>query len=138
VDGSPLRVLIVDDDDALCSVLAYKLRKSGFEPLSMNDGLAAIEFLRTSSVDVLLLDVMMHKIDGYQVLRALSSGELNRPRASIVISARSAEEDILKAFQLGAVDYVTKPFSMNVLIARVRIALGLEQVDRAERELVGA
>jgi two-component system phosphate regulon response regulator PhoB len=135
VDITGQRVVIVDDDEALSSVLAYKLRKTGFDVNTISDGMSGIEYLRTNTPDILLLDVMMHKVDGFQVLRSLQQSERRMPPV-IVMSARSGEEDVLKAFQLGAIDYVTKPFSLNVLVARMRIALGMKQVGAETADAV--
>jgi DNA-binding response OmpR family regulator len=126
VDVHGQRVVIIDDDEALSSVLAYKLRKTGFEVHTISDGMSGIEYLRVNTPNIVLLDVMMHKVDGFQVLRSFAQGDRRMPPV-IVMSARSGEEDVLKAFQLGAIDYVTKPFSLNVLVARMRIAMGVKQ-----------
>jgi DNA-binding response OmpR family regulator len=133
MDGQQLHALIVDDDDALCSVLSYRLKKDGYQVDCLPDGLEALDYLRDRRVDALLLDIMMTKVDGFQVLRAIGAGDVQRPLATVIMSARSAEEDMLKAFQLGAIDYVVKPFSINVLAARLRIALGLPAAARENR-----
>lgn len=116
-------VLVIDDDETLCGLLDYKLKKEGYQVTLGLDGHEALELLNGPPVDVMVLDIMMPKMDGYRLLRQLHENGHAKPGATIVLSARGEEEDILKAFELGAVDYVTKPFSINVLIARIGIAL---------------
>jgi DNA-binding response OmpR family regulator len=116
-------VLVIDDDETLCGLLEYKLKKEGYEVSLGLDGLEAMDLLKSRPVDVLVLDIMMPKMDGYHLLRELRENSGITPKATIVLSARGEEEDMLRAFELGAVDYVTKPFSINVLIARIGIAL---------------
>ncbi len=116
-------MLVVDDDTTLTNLLEYKFKQLGYEVDIQEDGAQALDTLRNTTYDVLLLDIMMPRIDGFQLLREIANGSLQRPDIIIVLSARGEERDILLAFELGAVDYVTKPFSLNVLAARIRIAL---------------
>jgi DNA-binding response OmpR family regulator len=125
-------ILIVDDDNTLINLLEYKFGHLGYEVTVQQDGALAQDALRSRVFDVLLLDIMMPRIDGFQVLREIAEGKLKRPRATLVLSARGEEKDILLAFNLGAVDYVTKPFSLNVLTARVEIALRHKSVATPE------
>jgi DNA-binding response OmpR family regulator len=111
------------DDPMLVGLIEYKLQKHGYTVYKAEDGQDALELLGAERFDVLLLDVMIPKLDGYFVLQDLMHNAQNRPKVTIVLSARSAEEDILRAFELGAVDYLTKPFSLNVLVERINIAL---------------
>lgn len=117
------RVLVVDDDSALCGLIEYKLKQKGYEVVLAGDGQQALEQMNSHKYDILVLDIMMPKIDGFYLLREIQKSKTKAPRATIVLSARREEEDILKAFELGAVDYVAKPFSLNVLIARIDLAL---------------
>ena len=116
-------VLLVDDDKILSNLLEYKLKQTGYTVEIMDDGAAAVEALKVRQYDVLLLDIMMPRLDGFQLMRSFDKDKMQRPAVTIVVSARSEESDILLAFKLGAVDYVTKPFSINVLMARIEIAL---------------
>ena len=118
-----LSALIVMDDPLLAGLVEYKLQKHGFTVYKADDGQDALELLSAERFDVLLLDVMIPKLDGYFVMQELKKPALNSPRVIIVLSARSGEDDILRAFELGAVDYITKPFSLNVLVERINIAL---------------
>ena len=120
-------LLIVDDDKTLTTLLEYKFKQLGFDVTIKADGAEAIEVLKAKAVDVLVLDIMMPRIDGFQVLREISSGAMQAPKATLILSARGDERDVLLAFELGALDYVTKPFSVNVLAARIKIALNSKQ-----------
>ena len=123
MDREKPKVLIVDDDEALCSLLNYKFSRRGFDIVRAYDGFKALEYLGKIRFDLMILDIMMPKMDGFQLLRRINAGEGNRPGAVILLSARGDEDVMLDAFGLGAVDYVTKPFSMDVLMARVDVAL---------------
>ena len=117
------RVLVVDDDKTLCGLIEYKLKKKGYDVTIGLDGLEAQALLDSERFDALVLDIMMPKMDGFHVLRKLHEAGAGAPAVTIVLSARNEEVDILRAFELGAVDYVTKPFSIDVLVARVGVAL---------------
>lgn len=120
--GSEPSVLVAVDEDVLYGLIEYKLRKSGFSVARAADGRSALEQLRAQRFDILLLDIMLQKLDGFTVLRELRNAGAAMPEATIVLSARGDEQDVLTAFQLGALDYVTKPFSLGILIERIRIA----------------
>ncbi|MCH7471626.1 response regulator transcription factor [bacterium] len=128
------RVLVVDDDEALRSLLTYKLEKHGFSVDTLEDGRQVVDHLRDVPTDVLLLDLMMPRVDGFQVLRLLREDSKARPKATIIVSARGREEDILHAFNFGVADYVTKPFSLNVLMARIDVALQSKAAPEIEAE----
>lgn len=117
-DGSP-RVLVVDDEEGLRSLLTYRLNQEGFTVETAVDGEEALESLTTGEgFDVVVLDLAMPRMDGFELMRRLQNrGE--RP-VVIVLSGRHSEEEQLRSYQLGAVDYVTKPFSPAVLATKVR------------------
>lgn len=119
--GEP-RVLVAVDEDVLFGLIEYKLRKSGFAVARAADGRSALDQLRSERFDILLLDIMLQKLDGFTVLRELRNAGIALPQATIILSARADEQDVLAAFQLGALDYVTKPFSLGILVERIRIA----------------
>lgn len=121
--GEMSRVLVVDDDKTLCGLIEYKLKKKGYDVRIGLDGLEARALLESERFDALILDIMMPKMDGFHLLRVLQNSAETAPTVTVVLSARNEEEDILRAFELGAVDYVTKPFSIDVLVARVGVAL---------------
>lgn len=117
------RVLVVDDDKTLCGLIEYKLKKKGYDVSIALDGHEAKSALESERFDALVLDIMMPKMDGFHLLRMLQGSKEMAPKATLVLSARNEEDDILRAFELGAVDYVTKPFSIDVLVARIGVAL---------------
>lgn len=118
------KILVVLDDDSLFAILSYKLERQGFRVSRAVDGLEAVNSMKQEHYDLLLIDILIQKLDGFQVMREIQQKEdIKTPEAMIVISAREDEDDMLNAFRLGCVDYVTIPFSINVLIARLYNAL---------------
>lgn len=115
------RVLIVEDDPSIGLGLRINLEAEGFEVLSAEDGEGGLEAARSERPDLVILDVMLPKMNGFQVLQAIRRDGLMMP--IIMLSARSAEMDKVTGLELGAEDYVAKPFSLAELLARVRAAL---------------
>jgi two-component system response regulator RegX3 len=113
------RVLIVEDEPSFVEALEVSLGAEGFEVLAAADGRQAIETFRSGRPDVVLLDLMLPGLPGLDVLRAVRR-DSNVP--VIVVSAKDAEADIVAALELGADDYVTKPYSVRELVARIRAA----------------
>ena len=115
------RILLVEDEDTLVTGLVYALEREGYTVEVERDGAAALARLRTSAPDLVLLDVMLPKKSGLDVLAALRREGRKVP--VILLTAKGEEGDKLKGFDLGADDYVTKPFSLAELLARVRVRL---------------
>jgi DNA-binding response OmpR family regulator len=111
------RVLIVDDEPDILLLLRVALEAKGHETALAADGDSAVRRISKESFDIMLLDLMMPVMDGWGVLDALR-GLANRPRV-IVVSARTTRPDIVRAVDLGADDYVVKPFSLPEVVARV-------------------
>jgi PleD family two-component response regulator len=111
-------VLIADDDPDLTRIVDAQMRAAGYTPSLVFDGEQALAALDKSRPDVLVLDLMMPKRNGFEVLAKLNQREGPRPSV-IVLSARGREDDVTRAFDLGANDYMTKPFSPQELLARV-------------------
>ncbi len=114
------KVLVVDDERALARALAINLRAAGWEVVTAADGRSALDAAATTHPDVVLLDLGLPDIDGMEVLAGLR-GWTSVP--IVVLSARQHGEDKVEALDLGADDYVTKPFAMNELMARLRAAV---------------
>jgi DNA-binding response OmpR family regulator len=112
-----MKVLIADDDLDILDITAFALRREGFQVSIAADGRQAVQLWKTSAPDVVLLDVRMPKMNGYEVLRAMRD-ESDTP--VIFVTARKEDEDIVAGLERGADDYVTKPFSTRQLIARIR------------------
>ncbi len=123
------RILLVEDDPTLRETVAYNLRGQGYEVLLAADGHRALETARREQPDLLLLDVMLPGIDGFEVCRVLRR-ESNVP--ILMLTARSDEVDRVVGLEVGADDYLTKPFSMRELLARVRALLRRVELSREE------
>ncbi len=121
------RVLLADDERDITEPVAYALTREGFEVECRADGESALEAARHESFDVVILDVMMPKLSGLDVCRALRA-ESDVP--IIMLTARDAEVDRVLGLELGADDYVTKPFSTAELVSRVRALLRRRELDR--------
>jgi two-component system phosphate regulon response regulator PhoB len=126
-----LYLLVVEDDDDIATLLAYHLGKLGYTVTRASDGEEAIRALEGGNFDLVLLDIMLPKIDGLEVLKTMRYRmELSTP--VIVESARGEESDIVTALEIGADDYITKPFSPNVLVAKVKSLLRRMQNNAKE------
>ncbi len=123
------KVLVVEDDRNLLEVLRYNLAKEGFEVLTASDGAQGLETARSNSPDLIILDVMLPKLDGYEVCRILRK-ETNVP--ILMLTARIEETDRVVGLEVGADDYLTKPFSMRELMARIRAMLRRVDMMRSE------
>lgn len=112
------RVLIVEDEKNIVDIIRFNLSREGYDVLEAYDGEAGLAMARAEKPDLILLDVMMPKMMGFDVCRALRGEGDNVP--IIILTAREEEEDKILGLEIGADDYITKPFSMRELIARVR------------------
>ena len=121
-------ILLVDDDPGVLDVVAFMLRREGFNVDEERDGNDALERARTTAYDIVILDVMLPGISGTDVCRALRA-ESDVP--IVMLTARDAEIDRVLGLELGADDYVTKPFSTAELLSRVRAILRRRELDRA-------
>ncbi|MBR3860381.1 MAG: response regulator transcription factor [Oscillospiraceae bacterium] len=117
----PGTVLIVDDERAIVEILDFNLRKAGYDTLKAYDGAEGLRLAREGNPDAILLDVMLPKLDGFSVCRALREEGDNVP--IIMLTAREEERDKVFGLETGADDYITKPFSMRELLARVKTNL---------------
>lgn len=129
VDDLPkaaLRILIVDDISTNIQVLGSILRREGYSLSFATSGSQALSMVLSDSFDLILLDVMMPEMDGYEVCTRLKQREETRGIPVIFLTARTSPEDIARGFHTGAVDYITKPFNSEELVARVRTHLALK------------
>lgn len=122
------RVLIVDDDPNLVEGLRWYLEAEGFEVTTATDGEAAIETFRSERPDLLILDIMMPKVDGIRVCEVVSS---ESDALIVMLSARDSDIDKVRALKLGADDYVTKPFNISELVARIQALVRRRNRGRA-------
>ena len=112
------RVLIVEDEKNIVDILSFNLSKEGYETLEAYDGQAGLQLALEQDPDLILLDLMLPKMDGFDVCRNLRQAGRNTP--VIMLTAREEETDKVLGLELGADDYITKPFSMRELLARVK------------------
>ncbi|MBC7258965.1 MAG: response regulator transcription factor [Chloroflexi bacterium] len=113
-------VLVVEDEPTLLETLAYNLTRQGYHVITASDGMMAVEQARRERPDVIVLDIMLPKMDGFEVCRTLRK-EMNVP--ILMLTARDDEIDKVVGLEVGADDYLTKPFSMRELLARVKALL---------------
>jgi two-component system response regulator RegX3 len=130
------RVLVVEDEESYSDALAYVLRKEGFEVAVANDGLLALEEFGRAGADIVLLDLMLPGLSGTEVCRRIRQSS-NVP--VIMVSAKDDEVDKVVGLEIGADDYVTKPYSPRELVARIRAVLrrGTEVPEPAAAALEG-
>ena len=114
------RVLVIEDERALTDVLSYNLKREGYEPIVAHDGQEGLRKAQTLLPDLIILDLMLPILDGLQVCRELRAGERTREVPILMLTAKAEETDQVVGFSLGADDYVTKPFSVKVLMQRLR------------------
>jgi DNA-binding response OmpR family regulator len=117
-------VLIADDDPDILMLVRFRLERAGYEVVSAPDGQAALDLALAREPDLAVLDVMMPRLDGYEVTRELRRHEATRGMPVILLTARVQEADVQRGIEAGADDYVPKPFSPQELGARVQAALG--------------
>lgn len=122
-NGQPL-VLVADDDEDIRSLVTFRLERAGYEVVAAPDGESALHLALERRPDLAVLDVMMPKLDGYELTRRLREYEETRRMPVILLTARAQEADVARGFEAGADDYLRKPFSPQELRARVQAILG--------------
>jgi DNA-binding response OmpR family regulator len=127
----PDNILIVEDEPALRDTLIYNLKKDGFTVEAVGDGRSALESARRLQPDLIVLDIMLPELDGFEVARILRK-EMSTP--ILMLTARDDEIDRVVGLEVGADDYLTKPFSMRELMARVKAQLRRTRLLREELE----
>ncbi len=121
------RVLIVEDERAIVEILKFNLQREGYETLEALDGETGLELGRQEDPDLILLDVMLPKMNGFDVCATLRKGGCSVP--IIMLTAREEENDKVFGLEAGADDYITKPFSMRELLARVKANIRRRSMD---------
>jgi two-component system phosphate regulon response regulator PhoB len=114
------RILIIEDERALTEVLTYNLQRAGYEPIVAHDGQEGLRKAQTLLPEMVLLDLMLPVLNGLEVCRELRAGERTRTIPILMLTAKAEETDQIVGFSLGADDYVTKPFSVKVLLERIK------------------
>ncbi|HZI50409.1 MAG TPA: response regulator transcription factor [Terriglobia bacterium] len=131
------RVLIVDDDPDIVRLVRYNLSHSGFEVQTAATGREALELVQKQPPDLVVLDVMLPDVDGLEVCRTLRQQSSSRRIPILMLTARGEEIDRVVGFELGADDYVSKPFSPRELVLRVKSILRRSGMDRTDTVHVG-
>jgi two-component system sensor histidine kinase/response regulator len=132
--GTAARILVVDDQPANLRVVGMLLSRQGYQVVTADSGPKALEICETDPPDLVLLDMMMPGMDGFQVLEEMRAGAAPPSVPVVFVTAAQDRDLLLRAFDAGAVDYVTKPFLPEELLARVSAHVGLKLTrDRLER-----
>lgn len=131
-------ILIVDDVAKNIQIAAQILQTEGYEIRFAKSGKAAIDLLKTKSIDLILLDIMMPELDGYEVCKMIQDNPKTSNIPIIFITAKTDAESISQGFEFGAVDYITKPFNSLELLARVKNQLKIKLVEKELREALSA
>lgn len=119
--GAPrTRVLVIEDERALTEVLSYNLQREGYETVVAHDGQEGLRKAQTLLPDLILLDLMLPVLNGLEVCRELKAGERTRDIPIVMLTAKTEETDQVVGFSMGADDYVNKPFSVKVLLQRIK------------------
>lgn len=126
------KVLIVDDEPSIVKLVQYNLEKNGYQAVIATDGEQALEKVKQEQPDLLILDLMLPKIDGLEVCRQVRNN--NRHLPILMLTAKTEELDKVLGLELGADDYITKPFSPRELVARVKAVFRRMEAIRAEGE----
>jgi len=114
------RILIIEDERALTDVLSYNLQREGYDVVVAHDGQEGLRKAQMQLPDLVILDLMLPGLDGLEVCRELRGGERTRHLPLLMLTAKAEETDQLVGFSMGADDYVTKPFSVKVLLQRIK------------------
>lgn len=130
----PKTILVVEDEQEIRDLLAHCLHKEGFVPLLAADGETAIARVRKENPDLVLLDILLPKADGLEVLRAIRSTPGVAGTPVIMLTAKGDETDRIVGLELGADDYITKPFSPREVIARIKATLRRNRLTATEAE----
>ena len=117
------KILVVDDEEDIVDLLTFTLESEDFAVISAGDGIAAIEKIKGEHPSLIILDIMMPRMGGLECISYIRSKDAYKHLPIIIASAKSTEEDIVKGLDLGADDYITKPFSLKVVNAKVKALL---------------
>jgi len=118
-----IKVLLVEDEEDIREMVHFNLFKERYEVLLASDGQAALDIATNENPDLIVLDVMIPKVDGFEVCRTLKKDIETKKIPIIMLTAKGEEEDVIKGLEVGADDYITKPFSPKVLLARIKAVL---------------
>jgi len=129
------RILVVDDEIYIVHILDFSLGMEGYEVITALDGEQALEKARECKPDLIVLDIMMPKMDGYETCKALKADPETKDTPVILLSAKGRNIDQQAGFDVGAQDYITKPFSPRKLVDRINAMLGEEGSDSSTSQM---
>jgi len=129
------RILIVDDEKGIQDIVSQALKRRGYETLVASDGDTALDLSFASRPDLIILDLMLPRMDGWEVCRRLNSNKETATIPIIMLTARRGEMDVVEGLELGADDYMKKPFSLAELVARVGVLLRRNQTSQEMRQI---
>ncbi len=132
----PFNILIVDDEIDILELVEFNLLKQGYRTLTAQNGEDALRLTRQKKPDAIILDLMLPGISGLEVCRTLKSDSATKDIPIIMLTARGEEEDIVKGLEMGADDYVTKPFSPKILVARLKSVLRRNDRQKSSGEII--
>lgn len=127
------RILVVDDEPKVVTVIQRRLESAGYDVLAAYDGIEALSKARSENPDLIILDLILPKLNGYQVCAILKRDKSYKPIPILMLTARSQEEDIEEGMRVGADEYITKPFKNEVLLAKIEELLSKAEADKAKR-----
>ena len=127
------RILVVDDEEDLLELIRYNLSKEGYQVRCVSTGEVAIQEARAHLPDLILLDLMLPAVDGLGVCKILKGDPQTQHIPIVMVTAKTEEADVVSGLELGADDYITKPFSPRVLLARIRAVLAAQAQAIARR-----
>jgi two-component system alkaline phosphatase synthesis response regulator PhoP len=131
------KILVVDDEEDILELVRYNLAREGYKILCASSGEDGLKAAKAEKPNLIVLDLMLPGIDGLDVTRRLKADDATRKIPIVMLTAKGEESDIVTGLELGAEDYITKPFSPRVLVARVKAALRRELKDETlEREVI--
>ncbi len=128
------RILVIEDEEDILNLLQINLESAGYQVFSADNGFDGLKMAREKSPDLILLDLMLPQMDGLEICRRLKSDEKLKKIMIIMLTAKSEEIDRVVGFELGADDYVVKPFSIRELLLRVRAVLRRDLNEKIERQ----
>jgi two-component system alkaline phosphatase synthesis response regulator PhoP len=126
-------ILIIEDEGDVAELLAYNLSKEGYQPVVAREGFAGLQRSREIQPDLVLLDLMLPGMEGWEVFRRLKKDRATSQTPVIMLTARGDETDRVLGLELGADDYITKPFSLRELVARIRTVLRRTDLGRGQQ-----
>ncbi|HKM28294.1 MAG TPA: response regulator transcription factor [Anaerovoracaceae bacterium] len=129
-----MRLLIVEDEKKLCNIVANQMKDAGYSVDKCNDGLEAIDYIESTEYDAIILDIMLPGMDGISILKKIRAAKRHTP--VLLLTAKSSIEDKVTGLDSGADDYLTKPFSLEELTARVRVMIRRMGVERVSNDIV--